>query len=79
LSAAEHNDEAETRPGHVAERLALDARPDHLGDGTRNRHGGGQDDIVGRKINHQEDDGGEEVGAEAAKYVFHSRVFMVEL
>ena len=38
LGAAEHDDESETCPGHVAQRLPPDARPDHLAHGADDRH-----------------------------------------
>ena len=61
---------AEARPGHVAERLPLDAGLDHLGDRAGDRHRRRQDHVVGGEIDHQEDDGGEEVGAEPANTSF---------
>src|SRR5262249_49644224 len=74
--AAEDDDEAEARPGHVAQRLTLDARPYHLADGAEDGDWRREDDVVGGKIDDEEDDGGEKVGAEPAEYVFHRRFLL---
>ena len=58
-------------PGHVAELLALDARVDHLGDRARDGDTGRQQDVVGREVDREEQDGGEKIGAQSGEYVLH--------
>ena len=72
--AAEHDHQRKACPGHEAQFTALDAGMDHLRDGAGDRHRRRQDDVAGEEVEHEKDDGREEVATEPDQDVFHPMV-----
>ena len=79
--AAEQDHQRQARPGHEAERLALDPRVDDLADRAGDRDRRRQHHVLGGEVDDQKDDGGQEIGGELANtaFILASSVWIVRL